>query len=115
MNTLVKQQTSYSLNDIVTVNISMYLGSLGITQTELAELLGIRQASVNRRLQGQTEWRLSDIEAIAVSLGIPSARLLTEPEEMDAIMRHKLNKHPADGSHRLGALARSKGFEPPTF
>ena len=115
MSTLVKQQTSYSLNDIVTVNISMFVVTLGVTQAELATILGVNQPSVNRRLKGQTEWKLSDVDAVAEAFGISSARLLTEPDEMDAIMARKLDKHPSDGSHRMGALARSKGFEPPTF
>ena len=115
MNTATKTRLQYSLNDVVTVNVSMLLGSYGASQSELGRAIGMNQASVNRRLQGLTEWRIGEIEDIAGVLGVTPMRLLTAPDEMDAIMARKLDKHPSDGSHRMGALARSKGFEPPTF
>ena len=115
MSTATITRTEHNLSDIVNINISMALAAVGANQSELARAIGMNQTSINRRFTGLTDWRLTDIEAVADVLGTSPAELLTPPANMDAIMQRKLNKHPADGSHRMGALARSKGFEPPTF
>lgn len=63
----------------------MFVGTIGVTQAELVAILGVSVATPVTPPRGYDEWL------------------------------EELNKHPADGSHRVGALARSKGFEPPTF
>ena len=48
----------------------------GTTQRQIAEILGLSQTQVSRRLQGLVELRLSELERIAAAMGVPVAVLL---------------------------------------
>ena len=49
-----------------------------VTQQQLADLLGIHQMSVSRRLNGHTEFTASEIALVADFLGVPVATLIGE-------------------------------------
>ena len=48
----------------------------GATQTDLASTLGLAQSSIARRLTGEVDFRISELEAIAAALDVPLTRLL---------------------------------------
>ena len=47
-----------------------------ITQTALAEALGLPQTQVSSRLRGATEWKVTELLAVAEYLGVTPASLL---------------------------------------
>lgn len=49
----------------------------GLTQTALADALGITQPGVSARLRGRIDWRLGELQAVAEVLGVPLDTLLT--------------------------------------
>lgn len=49
-----------------------------VTQQQVADLLGIHQMSVSRRLNGRTEFTASELIAIAHLLGVPAATFLPQ-------------------------------------
>jgi transcriptional regulator with XRE-family HTH domain len=50
----------------------------GLTQVELAELLGTTQGNISRLLNGGEDIRLSRCEKIARTLGVPLTEMLEE-------------------------------------
>ena len=47
-----------------------------VTQADLAVGLGISQAAVSRRLTGMVDFTVSELDAVASVLGVPTASLL---------------------------------------
>ena len=52
------------------------LARAGETQTTLAERLGVSQVWVSRRLTGGVSINITELQAIARALGVPTADLL---------------------------------------
>lgn len=52
----------------------------GLTQTELAEVLGTTQGNISRLLSGREDIRLSRCEAIAERLGVSVVEMLEQCE-----------------------------------
>jgi transcriptional regulator with XRE-family HTH domain len=52
-----------------------------VSGAELARRLNVKQPYISRRLTGEVEFRLSDLQDIAAALGVPVTQLLpaTEP------------------------------------
>lgn len=48
----------------------------GCSQQQLAELLGMSQSSLSRRLNGEYAWRVTEIAAIARRFDVPLAELV---------------------------------------
>lgn len=59
-------------------NLRAEMARRGIRQTDLAEVLGMSQASLSNRLAGKAEWKLSELQVIAQHMGIPLTRLLED-------------------------------------
>jgi transcriptional regulator with XRE-family HTH domain len=51
----------------------------GYTQRQLAEALGLTQATVSGRMTGKTDFTVSELRHISSWLGVPVSRLLGEP------------------------------------
>jgi predicted transcriptional regulator len=49
-----------------------------VSQAQIAELLGLKQASVSKRINGDTPWRLDELSRIAGHLEVPLVSLLGE-------------------------------------
>lgn len=62
----------------VPANIRAEVARRGLRQKDLAEMLGMSQASVSARLHGRVEFRLSEIEVLASIWGISLSYLLGE-------------------------------------
>lgn len=50
-----------------------------VVQSQLADVLGVPQAAVSRRLRGKTPITAAELLAIADFLGVPGSALLGEP------------------------------------
>lgn len=62
------------------LNVERIRKDRGLTQTELADLLGTKQPSISRVLRGEEDITLSRAEAFAKALGVSFAELVLEPE-----------------------------------
>lgn len=79
--------------EIVASNVRGLLGYHGRTQAQLARALGVNEMYISRRASGATEFKASEIVAVADYFGI-------HPGELFA--------------NRGGGVVGSDGFEPPT-
>lgn len=57
-------------------NVRAEMARRGIRQTLLAEHLGLSQAAVSRRVNGQTPFDVDELIKVAALLGVPAAALL---------------------------------------
>lgn len=48
----------------------------GLRQTDMAAMLSLSQASIADRLGGRFEWRLSELRAVALRIGVPLVDLV---------------------------------------
>lgn len=66
----------------VAANARAEMARHGVSQTELAAALGIKQQSISRRLAGKTPITVDEAFAIANALGVPASQIL--PTEVRA-------------------------------
>lgn len=59
-------------------NIRAEMARKGLTQRDLAALLGLSQPTVSARMRGRTEFTVSELRAIASWLNVPASYLLGE-------------------------------------
>lgn len=57
-------------------NVKAELIRLGVGQEKLAEVLGVTQPQISRRLAGSIGFEAAELVRIAAELGIPAARLV---------------------------------------
>lgn len=55
-----------------------------VSQTMLAEATGMARSTLNRKLSGDTEFTIGEVEAVARELGLPLSVLLHRAEEAAA-------------------------------
>jgi transcriptional regulator with XRE-family HTH domain len=60
-------------------NVKAELIRLGIGQERLAEILGIGQSQISRRLAGSIGFEAAELVRIAADLGVPVSRLAEGP------------------------------------
>lgn len=69
---------SESPSNTVGANVRAEMARRKVSQREIGVLLNLKQASVSKRIQGETPWRLVELSAIADFLEVPLAALLGE-------------------------------------
>lgn len=67
-----------NLQATVAGNVRAELARRGLPQQKIAEQLGISSVQVSRRMRGEVDWRLSELEAVAELLGLRIGDLLPE-------------------------------------
>lgn len=67
------------LTQTVTSEIRAEMARQGVTQREIAEVLGISQSQVSLRLLGQIAFNVPELERIAARLHVPVTQLLQSP------------------------------------
>lgn len=60
-------------NDQLSAYMRDTMKSKGITQTDMAKASGRAQSYIHKHLDGDSTWKLDDIEAIAPLFGFPNA------------------------------------------
>ena len=63
---------------ITGANVRAEMARQGITQTVLAEKLGLSQTQVSARLRGRVPFDINEITAVADMLGVPLSVLLPQ-------------------------------------
>ncbi|WP_018142433.1 helix-turn-helix domain-containing protein [Alloscardovia criceti] len=71
------------LNRIISTNIQVLMARRGINQHDLADYFGIVPSSVNKRMTGRVEWKVSDLEKASEYFDVPVETLIHEhwPEQ----------------------------------
>lgn len=67
-----------STTDSLSANVRAEMARHGLTQADVATILGVSQVSVSARLRGKVAWRVNDVQVLAAHLGIPTTALLGE-------------------------------------
>lgn len=62
----------------VAANVRAELARRRITQSEVAERLGVSRQNIAQRLNGSVDFRVGELLAIADLLGIPAANFLSD-------------------------------------
>lgn len=65
-------------------NVKAELIRLGIGQDRLAEILGVGQSQISRRIAGTIGFEAAELVQIAAELGIPAARFVDTPTPASA-------------------------------
>lgn len=66
------------INDVVAAEIRAHMARRQLRQSDLADLLGVAQPNVSKRLNGQTPFLAGEVAVIANWLGIDIADLYAE-------------------------------------
>jgi len=67
---------SHTLSEVVAATVRAEAARTKTSQAQLAELLGVSQAAVSRRLSGATPFELDELPPVAELLGVPVAALI---------------------------------------
>lgn len=59
-------------------NVAAEMKRRRLSQSVLAQHLGLSQAAVSARLRGVTSWRVDELQVVADALGVPISTLLGE-------------------------------------
>jgi len=60
------------------------MARVGVTQAELAAVVGVGQSSLSKRIIGKQDWSVTELMAVAERLGVPMATLLAGAEQAAA-------------------------------
>ncbi len=58
-------------SSVVGANVRAEMARRGRSQTWLAQVLGLSQTAINRRLHGRTLWAIDELVTVAAQLGVP--------------------------------------------
>ena len=101
----VHDTTQTALSDQVAAEVRALMGRFDLLQADIAEVLGVTQTQVSRRLRGHTPFTLSDVQLLAdyfqttplVLLGYMQEPRPTKPERgSDSYTARDSNPEPAD-------------------
>ncbi len=107
MSTAIVIDEHVSTADIVASNVRAHAGRLQINQVALGRELGMSQGAITKRWKGLRPWQLHELDALSELFDVSVQELVTD---------HSIEmQNPRRWIAPMGAAARSKGLEPPTF
>ncbi|WP_223908406.1 helix-turn-helix domain-containing protein [Actinomyces capricornis] len=65
-----------SLAEVVAGNIRLEAARVGVSQAEIAKILGLSRSAVSLRYRGRVEWGITEVELVAWYLNLPVTDLL---------------------------------------
>lgn len=60
----------------MTTPLALALKDKGITQLQLADALGVTQATVSRKVSGASAWKIAELRQVADLLGVSAAEVI---------------------------------------
>ncbi len=89
-------------------NLAKYRNAAGLTQAQLADMVGVTPAFISRVERGQKSMKLSTLIAVAQSLQISCDALLLEhsTETQCTTLQHLLSGKPAEYIEGIEAIVR---------
>lgn len=98
--------------------VKAWMGRRGVSQTELAQVLGVSQSGISARLHGKTAFLIHDLAVIAGYLGITLGDLLGQVSsasiEVPVSGQNAENPAPAEAGTGSHETVRPVGLEPTT-
>jgi transcriptional regulator with XRE-family HTH domain len=83
MRGMTPSQRSTNLNTNITgVTRLLMARRNGMTQSELAEALGVHKTLISRSFRGERSWRIEDLEAMAQLFDVSPALFFDSPETL---------------------------------
>lgn len=76
---MITKETPLGVNKRIAARLRGLLGEREIKPAEMAKALGIQPQSARRRLKGEHDFKMNELEAIADWLGIGIASLVNPP------------------------------------
>lgn len=70
-------------NPVPSAAIRAELARTGTEQKDVAAWLGYQPSQITKRMRGEVEWRLNELQIIAEKLGVPVATLIDEHTPAD--------------------------------
>jgi len=70
---------------IVAGNVRLEAARVGVTQADLAQILGMSRSAVSLRYTGRVAWRIDELERVAWYLNFPVTDLLEKPKKAHRI------------------------------
>jgi hypothetical protein len=64
------------LTATVSGEVRALMGRHGVSQARLGQWLGLHQTALSKRLRGETEWKVSEIDSIAQAFAVHPAALM---------------------------------------
>ena len=83
------------LVDIVASNIRAESARRGLYQRDIANALGLQQATVSKRWRGGRAWPLEDLPTVADILGVSVAYLVTDNSGVPTVVAPPTGLEPA--------------------
>jgi hypothetical protein len=78
------ERSSKPVNELVGTNVRWIAELRGVSQKELALLIGVTQGSMSRRMSGATDWAPDEMQKVADRLNVPIARLFSALPHLDS-------------------------------
>ena len=72
-----------NIYDALQINFETFRKKAGLNKTEVAEKAKIERTELSKKINGDREIRLADIEAIAKVLRVKPHQLLQSPEDLE--------------------------------
>ena len=66
---------------VVAGNVRLEAARVGVTQADLAQILGMSHSAVSLRYTGRVAWRIDELELVAWYLNFPVTDLLEKPKK----------------------------------
>lgn len=115
MSTLRAVPEPSRLNDRIAREVRAELARRGLTQLDLANAIGLSQASVSERLRGKTPFTSDDIERVADALGVHPSVLVggnapqPTPPPTDRKIRNSGTDRNSFGTSIVGSVTQLAG------
>lgn len=106
------KSTSTRTRSIVVSNVNAEIGRRRVTQKQMAEWLGLSQASASERLTNKTPFTLDELDVLAGHLGLPVQALFQEPAYAAPFQGGRIEE--AGRPEGRPAEVAGAGFEPAT-
>lgn len=65
---------------VVAGNVRALMARRGVSQQRLAEVLGLSQSAISKRLRGLTPWDVNEMGTIATAFEVPIGSLLADDQ-----------------------------------
>lgn len=66
------------LAENVRLNISLIMNTLEISQTQLQDYLPLAQSAISRRVRGEKQWQLNEVQRICDLIDLPTCSITAE-------------------------------------
>ena len=70
------------LSTVVAANVRAEAARRGLTQADMARILGVSRMAMSDRYRGRTPWSIDDLEVVSMALHVPVQAWLARPGQL---------------------------------